>query len=197
MRYRSRFLPKILATGIVPIVLGLSSCAISLLTAFPDVDGRQGTSGNNFQRALIYTLSLSGSIEVWQADLSTGLPSFVSSVTTRSPKALATDPAGRFLFVTNGSASTTSAYSIDAASGSLSSVGGPFASSGQPSCVASEPSGHFLYNSASVALLPTDLPKSRAGIRSAWLFIPREAFFMSLIRATTASTHSGFKPAAH
>jgi 6-phosphogluconolactonase len=68
---------------------------------------------------------------------------------TSLPRAAAIDPAGRFLYVAGGPAATpgtVSAYTIDPASGNLTSIAGsPFAAGQAPAAVSVDPSGAFLY----------------------------------------------------
>jgi 6-phosphogluconolactonase (cycloisomerase 2 family) len=68
---------------------------------------------------------------------------------TSVPRAVAIDPTGRFLYVAGGPAAapgTVSAYTIDSASGNLTSIAGsPFAAGQAPAAVSADPSGAFLY----------------------------------------------------
>jgi 6-phosphogluconolactonase (cycloisomerase 2 family) len=68
---------------------------------------------------------------------------------TSVPRAVAIDPTGRFLYVAGGPAATpgtVSAYTIDAASGNLTSIAGsPFAAGQAPAAVSADPTGAFLY----------------------------------------------------
>jgi len=66
-----------------------------------------------------------------------------------SPTAVATDPSGRFVFVSNygwPGGGTVSAYTIDAASGSLTAVAGsPFAAGNGSVSLTVDPTGRFVY----------------------------------------------------
>ena len=79
-----------------------------------------------------------------------------------NPTAIATDPTGRFVYVTNNGAATVTAYSIDAATGALIIAGTASSVGTGLSSVAVSPSGEFAYvansstNNVSVySILPT------------------------------------------
>jgi 6-phosphogluconolactonase (cycloisomerase 2 family) len=62
------------------------------------------------------------------------------------PNAIALDPFGRFLFVTNGITNTVSAYTLNSSSGALTAVPGSTVPTGvSPVAVSAEASGRFLY----------------------------------------------------
>jgi 6-phosphogluconolactonase len=66
--------------------------------------------------------------------------------TARDNNALATDPLGSFVFVTNPSANTVSVFSIDAATGALSPItGSPFPAGNKPAALAVDAKGEVLY----------------------------------------------------
>ncbi len=61
------------------------------------------------------------------------------------PNAVAVDPAGRFLDVTNQGSNNVSAFSINATTGALTSAGAPFAAGTGPQSITVDPSGQFVY----------------------------------------------------
>ena len=61
------------------------------------------------------------------------------------PIRLASDAAGKFLFVANSHDDTLSAFSIDAASGALTAVGSPYATGSAPVDVVVDPQGKFVF----------------------------------------------------
>src|SRR5205085_6437734 len=61
-----------------------------------------------------------------------------------SPQAIATDPTGRFLYVSNGTSKNMSAYSINLSTGALTPVpGSPFPDAGGK--IAMDPKGRLVY----------------------------------------------------
>ncbi len=69
-----------------------------------------------------------------------------SIATGTGPRAVALDPAGKFLYVANQGSGSVSAYTVDAASGALAPVAGsPFAAGTDPHALAVDPSGRFVY----------------------------------------------------
>jgi len=62
------------------------------------------------------------------------------------PLYAATDPSGKFLYVTNAFSSNLSAFTIDSSMGSLTSIAGsPFSAGGAPIALAVDPSANFLF----------------------------------------------------
>jgi len=57
---------------------------------------------------------------------------------------VAVDPSSRFAYVANGN-NTLSAYTIDATTGALTTIGSPIAAGPQPNSVTVDPSGRFVY----------------------------------------------------
>ena len=74
-----------------------------------------------------------------------GLPYAVGSAGHALPMAVAIDPTGRFLYVTDYTDNTVSEFSINASNGHLQAVGAPVATGTAPVDIKIEPSGHFAY----------------------------------------------------
>ena len=62
-----------------------------------------------------------------------------------SPFSLAIDPAGKYLYVANFNSNNVSAYSINAASGGMSSLGLPVIAGTNPRSITVDPTGAFVY----------------------------------------------------
>jgi 6-phosphogluconolactonase (cycloisomerase 2 family) len=61
------------------------------------------------------------------------------------PNSLTADPAGRFLYVVNGTGRTVSAFTIDGMTGALTAVGAAVATGANPFSIRVDPSGRFVY----------------------------------------------------
>lgn len=80
-------------------------------------------------------------------DAATGRLQYTGKAATKAnPQSIAVDPQGRFAYAVNNSASSVSAYVIDAATGALTGVStSPFTTDFSPQSVAVDPSGHIVY----------------------------------------------------
>ena len=105
--------------------------------------------------AMLGTVNANNAISVFSIDPATGtLNQVVGSPfpAGQGPLALATDPAGKYLFATNLFADSVSAFAVDGNSGALTAVAGsPFPTHNVPVSVAVAPDGKYVYvaNSAS------------------------------------------------
>ena len=100
--------------------------------------------------------------------------------------------AGSFAYAVNSAANTVSAYSINSTTGAFTAVtGSPFATGGNPSCVAVNPAGTFLYvtnragsvsafsiNSSTGALTPVTGSPFAAGANPSYLAVDKTGSFL-------------------
>lgn len=76
--------------------------------------------------------------------------------TGTDPTAIAIDPRLRYAWISNAGSSSISIFTLDAATGTVTSVLPPVTLAGKPSHVAVDPSGRFLYATSREALVPDD-----------------------------------------
>ncbi len=70
---------------------------------------------------------------------------FQSGNPTNSPYAIAVNPNGGYLYITDNAANTVTVYSYDSGTGAVSEVGSPISVGTTPDGVAVDPTGQFLY----------------------------------------------------
>jgi 6-phosphogluconolactonase (cycloisomerase 2 family) len=123
---------------------------------FPGPWGLAITGGGKFLCvAMVGTVNANNVISVLSIDPATGALNQVAGSpfpAGQGPLALATDPAGKFLFATNLFDDTLSAFAVDGTSGALTAMAGsPFPTHNVPVAVAVAPDGKSVYvaNSAS------------------------------------------------
>lgn len=69
----------------------------------------------------------------------------LTATTGSTPRSIAIDPTGRFLYTANSGDSTISMFRIAAANGSLTQIGAPVAAGASPTSIAADYSGKFVY----------------------------------------------------
>jgi 6-phosphogluconolactonase (cycloisomerase 2 family) len=92
--------------------------------------------------------SSNAQISLFQIEWATGnlVPSGVFSSGAVSPRAMAVDPAGKFLYLTDSANDQVFAFAIDAATGGLAGLANsPFTAGDGPTSIALEPAGRFAY----------------------------------------------------
>ncbi|HUQ49853.1 MAG TPA: beta-propeller fold lactonase family protein [Terriglobales bacterium] len=112
-----------------------------------------GISGNGPAAVIVvlgkflYSANDAGSVSAFSIADSTGVLTAISGSPFPagiSPSALASDPAGKFLYVANTGSDSINAYSIDATTGGLTALG-TVNLNGGPAGLAVHPTGKFLY----------------------------------------------------
>jgi 6-phosphogluconolactonase (cycloisomerase 2 family) len=96
-----------------------------------------------------------GSVYGFSIDASTGSLTSVagSPFSGGYSRGLRVDPTGQYLYVSNSQLGSVLAYSIGPTTGTLTAISGsPFPASGQPTAIAIDPSGKFLYDVNNVFL---------------------------------------------
>lgn len=119
-----------------------------------------GTTPVRYLPKFVYVANLgqggggpNSSLSAFSMDSSSGSLTAVSGspyATGTGPQFVATDPAGRFVYVANDFSNNITAYSINQTTGVLSSIAGsPFATGNSLAAVAVDPSGRFAFACAS------------------------------------------------
>lgn len=89
-----------------------------------------------------FSINSDGSLNL----LNNGAPySFQGGAPTNTPYAIAVNPNGGYLYITDNTANTVTVYSYDSGTGAVTEVGSPYAVGTAPEGVAVDPTGQFLY----------------------------------------------------
>jgi 6-phosphogluconolactonase len=108
-----------------------------------------GASGKFLYVGMAGTVNANNVVSAFAVDSTSGALAQIAGSpfpAGKDPIRLASDPAGKFLFVSNLQDSTVSVFSVDSGSGTLTAVNGsPFAVQGAPEPLRVDPTGAFLY----------------------------------------------------
>jgi 6-phosphogluconolactonase (cycloisomerase 2 family) len=127
-------------------------CLSSILCMF--LSGAAALRAQNAGFVYVASLGEPGNVSAYAIDATTGALTPVSGSpfpAGLNSRSVAVDPTGHFAYVVNGSSAldfsgSISAYTIDPETGALTQVpGSPFPVGGQPSSVAADPTGEFVY----------------------------------------------------
>jgi len=127
-------------------------CLSSILCMF--LSGAAALRAQNAGFVYVASLGEPGNVSAYAIDATTGALTPVSGSpfpAGLNSRSVAVDPTGHFAYVVNGSSAldfsgSISAYTIDPETGALTQVpGSPVPVGGQPSSVAADPTGEFVY----------------------------------------------------
>lgn len=150
---RFAYVANVADNNVTAFTVNANTGALSLLSTYGSGSGARFVLRDMSGNYLYIANRTAPSIAAYKINQSTGTLSVVSGSpfsVSNLPYALATDPAGRFLFVghEDTAVAAVSAFTIDASTGAITAVAGsPFAAAvgSSPASVAVSPDGLYLY----------------------------------------------------